>query len=106
GRNHHLVPAPPIAAQRQSDQPFIVTDLPIVQAVDVGGVDQSHPGVEGSMNDPHALLSGGPLLNRQVHPPIPASRPLRGVATELAAGNHWTPRIGRRNRRSSSRTSK
>src|SRR3954451_5447181 len=86
--NEHLVPAPPIGPQGPSDQPFVMADVTIVEAVDVGGVDQRYSRVERGMDHPNALLLGWPLLNREVHPPLPDGRHLRSVATELAARNH------------------
>ena len=54
-------------AQRVRDQSLVVTDLTIVPAIDVGGVQQRDTGVEGrvttTIGNEAALLTGAKSLN-------------------------------------------
>ncbi len=51
GRDQDAFPLAAPLAQRPRDQPLVVADVILVQAVDIGGIDQGLAGIEGRVND-------------------------------------------------------
>ncbi len=78
GHEHRLAIAAP-ATQGLGDEPLVVADVGVVEAVDIGGVDQSHAGLERRPNHLQGLALGWTVLQREVHAPV-ADRRDRGRA--------------------------
>ena len=55
------------ALQRSSDEALVVADVAMVEAVDVGGVDERHPRVERGMDDPDGFTLGWATGDRERH---------------------------------------
>ncbi len=70
GHERHLASARP-GRERLRDQPLVVADVPIVEAVDVGGVDQGHPGVQRGVKHADRLGLRGSPVDESGIPPKP-----------------------------------
>src|SRR5262249_9026578 len=62
-----LAPPGP-GGERTSHQALIMTQVTLVEAIDVGSIDEGDPGVERGMDHPDPLLFGGSILEGEVHP--------------------------------------
>ncbi len=59
-----------MAAKGPRDQPLVVTDVVLVQRIDVRRVEERHPGVEYRVHDRYRLRFRGPVPQREVHPAV------------------------------------
>src|SRR5258706_1465334 len=66
GRYEHVLRSAK-RTQRLRDEAFIVTDVTVVEAVDVGRVDERHPRFEGGVNHPDAFTLGAAARNGEGH---------------------------------------
>ena len=84
GRDEHLVVA---ALQRLGDQPLVVADLALVDAVRVGRVDEVDAGVERGVDGADRLLLGrsarrGPSASRRGRSETPPCPPAGGLSSQ------------------------
>ena len=88
-------PAPP--AERFRDQLLVVSEIPLVPAIDVGGVDEADARIERGADHLDALPFGRSLLEGQVHPAIADDGHRRGARAQ-GAGLHQARGEVRRDR--------
>src|SRR5512143_2836239 len=71
------------------DEPLVMPGLGRIEAVGIGGVDQSHPRVEGGVDDPDGLGFRGTVGQGEMHPPVADDGNLTGGEGD---GTHAVPR--------------
>ena len=94
--NGHLLPLAAPAPKGRRDQALVVTEVRLIQTVDVGRIDESDARVERGVDDANALVFGRAVLNREVHPAVSDGGNPRSAWTEAPAGDHgWVEQIKR-----------
>ena len=73
GHDEVLAPAAP-GRERRRNQPLVVAQIGVVEAVDVGGVEEGHPRVERGVKDPDTLCFGRTAFDGKMHPAVPDRR--------------------------------
>jgi hypothetical protein len=58
-----MVPIARPALQGPGNEPLVVADVSIVQAVNVSGIDQRDAGIEHGVQDTNGLFFGGAILD-------------------------------------------
>ena len=62
-RHNDLVPVPLPASKGTGHEPLVMADVLVVEAVDIGGIDERDSGIESRVDHPDPLLLRRTILN-------------------------------------------
>ena len=96
------VPGP----ERAGDQPLVVPQLAVVEALGVRGVDERDAGIERGVNGADSLLLRRPVGDGKMHPAVADRSDLGCVGSQTTLLHQCRARCSRRKATSWSRTSK
>ena len=81
---------PLFLAESARDEPLVVADVAVIEAVDVGRVDEGDPRVERGVDRADRVVLGGTIADREVHAAKAYRADREAAATEGSRFHRWS----------------